>query len=264
MRPGIRVASVTHEHARILTPTGFDQDDGSADPGLIRVLADCHAGTVNRHAVYPVLAGRRVLAPVVAVLGESAEAGTNASGVRLRRDKDSDMALVTLVAGDGTKAVPVFTSTDRLTAWGAATGLPDARPVPIAVEHAAAAALQEGAQVLVLDPGTDGQFSLGGAALRTFAAGRTPLPPDADPDVLEALRAVLRAVPEIAGVLDAARIGPDAGDGAVLELGLAPGADRQALQVPLGRLAELLGADPLLRERLGDQLAIVVGGPAAA
>lgn len=249
---------MTHEHARILTPTGFDQDDGSADPALVDLLAACHAGNATRQAVYAALAGQRVLAPVVAVLGESADAGTNAGGVQLRRDKDSDMALVTLVAGDGAKALPVFTSTESLAAWSAATGLPDARPVPIVLAKAAAAALQEDADVLVLDPGTGGQFSLTGGALRTFAAGRTPLPPDADPEVLDALRTALRAVPQVAAVLDTARIGPDMGDGAVLELGFAPEADLEALREPLAGLAEVIGGDPLLRDRLGDRLAIVL------
>jgi SseB protein N-terminal domain len=248
---------VTHDHGRTLVSTGFDQDDGSADPELTRILSACRAGTANRHAVYPVLAGRRVLAPVVAVLGESAPAGTGAGGVALRRDKDSDMALVTLLAADGAKAVPVFTSTAKLAAWGAAAGLPAARPVPVVLEKAAQAALQEQADVLVIDPGTDEQFSLGGSALRAFAAGRLPVAPDADPEILDALRAALRLVPEVAGVLNSARIGTGAAAGAVLELGFAPQTDVATLAGPLRALAEVIGADPVLRDRLGEGLSII-------
>jgi hypothetical protein len=249
---------VTHDHGRILASTGFDQDDGSADPELTRILAACRAGTASRHAVYPALVGRRVLTPVVAVLGESAPAGTGVGGVALRRDKDSDMALVTLLAADGARAVPVFTSTAKLAAWGAAAGLPAARPVPVAMEQAAAAAMQEQADVLVIDPGTAEQFTVGGSALRAFAAGRMPVPPDADPEVLDALRAALRSVPEVSGVLDSARIGAGPGDGAVLELGFAPEVDPALLTAPLQTLAAAIGADPVLRDRLGESLAIVI------
>jgi hypothetical protein len=253
---GVEPSERPEFHGRALPSTGFDQDDGAADPELTRVLTAYRTGDASRHAVYPALVGRRVLAPVVAVLGESAAAGTGAGGVALRRDKDSDMALVTLVAADGVKALPVFTSTAKLAAWGASAGFPAARPVPVAVEKAAAAALQEQAEVLVIDPGTDEQFTLAGSALREFAAGRMPLPPDADPLVLDTLRSAFRSVPEVARVLDSARIGPGTGDGAVLELGFAPDTELDGLAEPLRILADVISADPLLRDRLGEGLSI--------
>ena len=247
---------MTDFHGRTLQPTGFEGDDGSADAALTRALNAHHHGELDRYALYPLLAGKRVLAPIVAILGESEQAGIGVGGTELRRDKDSDMALVTLVAADGTKAVPVFTSTDKLGVWGATAGFPTARPVPVSIEKAAAAALQEHADVLLLDLGTDEQFELTGTALRAFASGRVPASPDTDPDVVAALLAVLRSVPEVADVLDSARIGAFA-EGAVLELGFKPGTDPRTLSEPLRTVAEAISADPLLRDRLGDGLSIV-------
>ncbi len=247
---------MTDFHGRTLQPTGFEGDDGSADDALTEALGAYRHGELDRYALYPLLAGKRVLAPIVAILGESEEAGTGVGGTELRRDKDSDMALVTLVAADGAKAVPVFTSTDKLAAWGATAGFPEARPVPVSVEKAAAAALQEHADVLLLDLGTDEQFELTGTALRAFAEGRVPAAPDTDPDVVAALLVVLRSVPEVAAVLESARIGAFA-EGAVLELGFKPGTDPRTLAEPLRIVGEAISADPLLRDRLGDGLSIV-------
>ncbi len=247
---------MTDFRGRTLQPTGFEGDDGSADAVLTEALRAHQRGELDRYALYPLLAGRRVLAPIVAILGESEQAGTGVGGTELRRDKDSDMALVTLVAADGAKAVPVFTSTDKLGVWGATAGFPAARPVPVSVEKAAAAALQENADVLLLDVGTAEQFELTGTALRAFASGRVPAAPDTDPDVVAALLVVLRSVPEVADVLESARIGAFA-EGAVLELGFKAGTDPQTLSEPLRVVGEAISADPLLRDRLGDGLSIV-------
>jgi hypothetical protein len=246
---------VTDLHKRLLESTGFDDDEGGANARLDAVLAAHRRGEVDRYTVYPVLAGARVLAPVVAVLGEAESAGDNAAGVALRRDKDSEMALVTLVAGNGAKAVPMFTATERLAAWAEAAGFPAARPVPVAVEKAAAATLQEEADVLLLDLGTPQQFSLTGVALRAFAAGRVPLRPEADPEITAALTAVLRSIPQVAEALQTASVAADT-QGAVLHLGFAAGTDTAALAEPLRTVAQAVSDDPLLRDRLGDGLSI--------
>jgi len=247
-------------HSRTIGPTGFEDDDGSADAVLTEALGAHHRGEIDRYALYPVLAGKRVLAPVVAILTES-ETVEEGAGAGLRRDKDSEMALVTLLAADGAKAVPVFTSTDKLGVWGTTNGFPNARPVPVSLERAAAAAIQEEADVLLVDLGSDEQFELSGAALRAFATGRLPTPPDADPEVVAALLVVLRSVPEVAEVLESARVGAFA-QGAVLELGFVEGTDPATLAEPLRRVAEAISADALLRDRLGDGLSIVAAPPA--
>jgi hypothetical protein len=257
---------VTHDHGRILTPTGFEGDDGTAEPALIAALSAARRDEAAVYPAYAALAGRRVLVPVVAVLGESEAAETvGPDGEVLRRDKDSDMAVITLVAGDGTKALPAFTSVQALVEWAGGAGYPQARPIPVTVQTAAAAALQEQAAVLLLDLGGPGQFEVSGSALRAFAQGRTPVPPAIDPEVMDAIKRVLGTVPEIASVLDSARLGQAAEDVTLLALGFVPGTDVAGLAEPMQRVAEGISADPLLRERLsgGLQIAVTDEGGAA-
>ena len=253
--------SETHgpAHQRNLLSTGFDGDDGTADPALIEVLAAARQDEAGVYAAYAALVGRRVLVPVVAILGESEAAETlGPDGKPLRRDKDSDMAVITLVAGDGVKALPAFTSVRALAEWGAKAGYPQARPIPVTIETAAAATLQENAAVLLLDLGGPGQFEVSGSALRAFAQQRKPLPPAVDPEVMESIKRVLSGVPEVAGVLDSARLGQAAEDVTVLALGFVPGTDPNQLSGPLQQVANGISEDPLLRDRLSGGLQIVL------
>ncbi|HET9170645.1 MAG TPA: SseB family protein [Actinospica sp.] len=250
---------MTDDHKRSLLSTGFDGDDGTADPALIEVLSAARHDEAGVYAAYAALAGRRVLVPVVAVLGESEASETvGPDGKPLRRDKDSDMAVITLVAGDGIKALPAFTSVQALSEWGASAGYPQARPIPVSIEMAAAATLQENAAVLLLDLGGPGQFEISGSALRAFAQQRKPLPPAVDPEVMDAIKRVLAGVPEIARVLDSARLGQAAEDITVLALGFVPGTDPKQLADPLQRVAAGIADDELLRDRLSGGLQIVM------
>ena len=256
---------MSENHGRNLLSTGFDGDDGTADPALIEVLAAARRDEAGVYAAYAALAGRRVLVPVVAVLGDTEAAETlGPDGKPLRRDKDSDMAVVTLVAGDGTKALPAFTSVQALAEWGAEAGYPQARPIPVSVETAAAAALQENAAVLLLDLGGPGQFEISGSALRAFAQKRKPLPPSVDPEVMEAIKRVLVGVPQIASVLESARLGQAAEDVTVLALGFVSGTDPATLAEPLQQVAAGISDDPLLRDRLSGGLQIVMAPDAAS
>ncbi|PPB49382.1 hypothetical protein C4K88_06675 [Arthrobacter pityocampae] len=130
----------------------FDDDDGSADPGLVAALAGLlqpgtGSGTAER-AVVEALTTARVFIPIVALLSEQAE---GASG--LHADKEAEMALVTLTSPDGRKALPVFSTTEALARWHG-----EARPVAAYASRAALAAAAEDAQLMVLDPGADLTF----------------------------------------------------------------------------------------------------------
>ena len=65
-----------------------------------------------------VLAGSRLLVPVVALLGE-----VEYDDAGLAHDKSSDMATVLLTAPDGRRALLAFSGTDAMRAWD-----PEARP----------------------------------------------------------------------------------------------------------------------------------------
>ncbi|QHC22055.1 SseB family protein [Streptomyces sp. GS7] len=228
---------------------GFADDDGSADPALAAALAAYGADRGAEPRVLSALAGARVLVPVVALLGE---VETGADG--LRREKSSDMAVPTLTAPDGRRALPAFTSMEALQRWR-----PDARPVAVPLRQALLAAAHEKADTVVVDLAGPVAYQLTGPALRALAEGRTTADPLADPAVTGALRTLLAAEPAVLR----ARLDPSDETDGTLSLGLAPDAvPAEAAQ----RLARALAADETLRARLvrGLDLALLPPGTEAA
>jgi hypothetical protein len=124
------------EAERRLAFTGFDNDDGSADPALVAALVAGDDG-----AMLLALTKARLLVPVVAMLGE-VEYGEDG----LAHDKTSDMAVALLQGQDGRNALLAFTGTESLARWS-----PEARPMPAQTALIATAAIQEGAAAIVLD-----------------------------------------------------------------------------------------------------------------
>lgn len=232
----------------------FSHDDGSADPALAEALAAWHAAPGDPRdptaeaRLLEALAGARLLVPVVAVLTE-AETGEDG----LRRDKSSDMAVPTLNAPGGNRALPAFTSTETLARWRA-----DARPVAVPLGQALQALTHERANALVLDVAGPVTYELSGPALHAAAEGRTDPRPLADPAVTGALRTVLAASPEVLGAH--LTPGSDSSDG-TLALVLAPGTEAAGAAQ---RVAESLAGDETLRARLvrGLDLALLPPGTA--
>ncbi len=103
--------------------------------------------------------------PVVALLGEVEhdEAG-------LAHDKSSDMATVLLTGADGRRALLAFTGADAMRVWD-----PEARPVPVPTPLAAATVVQEGADALLVDVGSDHALTVAGDDLRRLADGWRPV-----------------------------------------------------------------------------------------
>jgi len=155
---------------RPLPDPGFAGDDGAADPVLGAVLAayDEHPGA--RHAeTLAALQQHRLLVPVVAVLGETEPVpapGGSADGPGLVREKTSDMATVLSRGRDGRLALLAFTGTASLRRWD-----PAARPVPVTAAAAAAAAVQDGAEALVVDVAGPVLFVVETDDLRELARG---------------------------------------------------------------------------------------------
>ncbi|MBF6048677.1 SseB family protein [Streptomyces sp. NRRL B-1677] len=229
---------------------GFSDDDGSADAELTAALAawsaDPGGGAESR--VLAALRGARLLVPVVAVLGE-VETGPDG----LKREKTSDMAVPTLQAPDGRKALPAFTSTGSLARWRA-----DARPVAVPLHQALQAAAHEKADTIVLDMAGPVPYQLTGPALLALAEGRESTDPLTDPAVADALRAVLTAEPAVRR----AHLAPSREADGTLALALAaePGAPETTAAVH--RIAEALASDEVLRARLvrGLDLALLPAG----
>ncbi|KGN34548.1 hypothetical protein N802_00110 [Knoellia sinensis KCTC 19936] len=218
---------------RDLVFTGFDGDDGSADPALAAAIA----GGDSRQLM-TVLQGARLLVPIVA---EPVETGTEGG---LTVDKKTDMAAVTLVAPDGERALPVFTSLAAIAAWD-----PEARPVPVTSARAAQAAVSERCDVIVIDVAGPTATALRPSMVWALAQERDWLPPHDDPFVAQG---VSRAVADEDAVRGH-RIeeGAPAGQGILgVALELAPGLDASEVQAVATRVGERLATDGELRARI--------------
>lgn len=148
---------------RTIPDPGFADDRGAADPRLREALADHEAGTTSSGAVLALLQDARVLVPVVAVLGE-----VELDEQGLAHDKSSDMAAVLVQASDGGTGTGLlaFTSVETMARWD-----PQARPVPVTAATAATAAVQDGAEALLVDLAGPASYVVDGDDLTRLAAG---------------------------------------------------------------------------------------------
>ena len=170
-------------------------DTGGADPAVTAALAAYAAGAATEHAVLTAVAASRLLVPVVAVLAEANADGTvpprrPRSGRDRRCDwlaleKETEMALPTLIGNDGRKAVIAFTGTDTVRRWRA-----DARPVPVPAARLWPAVAAEQADAVVIDVAGPVPLVVEGARLRALASGAPPPLPHEDPDIRAQVAAV--------------------------------------------------------------------------
>lgn len=235
---------MSHDHTgpeasgegRALPPTSrYAGDDGTADPALAAALAAHASGTADLRAVVDALRVARVMVPVVARLEQAGEAHG------LTVDKEASAGVVALRAPDGRTALPVFSSAASLSRWQA-----DARPVPTEAPRAAASALQEGWELLVLDPAGPVTVVVAHPAVRALATGRPWLPAVTDgavrADVQQAVAEALADVPHLRGAH--AQAGRTAEVAVVLAV--EPGLDRGGLDALLAAVDARLSARELL------------------
>jgi hypothetical protein len=233
---------------RSIPDPGNSFDDGSADAELVAAVAAHAADPARLPAVLAALHRARVLAPVVALLGDT---GTTPGG--LAHDKTADIAVPLLVDPDGARALPVFTDLAALARWDAA-----ARPVPVAGPRAAQVALAEGAEALVLDLAGPLTVTLPLPELRALAEARAARPVWDDPEVAAAVAEVLEGEP----TSRQAHLAPCAGRDARLTVVVDPDADRAALAARIGAAVAAL---PVLRGGVrGLDVAVTVGPDRAA
>ena len=151
-------------------------DTGGADPAVAATLAAYAAGTATEHAALTAVSASRLLVPVVAVLAEA-----NADGT----EKETEMALPTLIGNDGRKAVIAFTGADTVRRWRE-----DARPVPVPAARLWPAVAAEQADAVVIDVAGPVPLVVEGARLRALASGAPPPLPHEDPDIRAQVAAV--------------------------------------------------------------------------
>ena len=163
---------------RGLPDPGFAGDEGDADEALRAGLAAYDEQPDVRDRWLDALAAlqdTRVLVPVVAEPsggraepsgGRAESSGGRAESRPLTEEKETDMAAVLMRSRSGRTALLAFTGLASLQTWD-----PAARPVPVAVPDAARAALQNGAEALVVDVAGPVLFAVEGEDLRSLAGG---------------------------------------------------------------------------------------------
>lgn len=212
---------------RRLGPTGFEDDDGSADPLVLDALQAGGPRTPDEEEhLMGVVARSRWLVPIVT-------------------DPDADLAAVTLAGPGGQRALPVFSSLGALSEWDAG-----ARPVPVSADRAAQAAVRDGCDVILVDVGSTHETVLRPSMVWALAQRRAWLTAYRDPFVA---KAVARAVAEEPDVLRH-EPGPGAlGTGAlVVTLGLRAGLPAEQVQALATRVGERLATDGELRARVDE------------
>jgi hypothetical protein len=225
---------------RVLGGTGFDGDDGSPDPALTESLGDPR----DEPALMRAVAGARFLVPIVAEPTEVDSSGD------LTVEKQTDMAAVTLVAADGTRALPVFSCASALAAWD-----PAARPVPVTAARAAQAAVYERCDVMVVDVAGPRTVALRPSMVWALAQERDWVPAHLDPTVRRAVEAAARDQDAVI----AHELGAGApGEGVLrVSLTLRPGLDAAAVQAVATEIGERLATDGEIRARI-DGLAFAI------
>ncbi|MEU0238005.1 MULTISPECIES: SseB family protein [Nocardiopsidaceae] len=158
----------------IIGAQNFRDDDGGADPEVESCLRRHAAGEIGDRQVLAALSRSRLLIPVVAVA-----TGTEEGVGGLTKDKSSEVAVPIMTGRDGRRGVLAFTSVDAVRRWR-----PDARPVPFTTKDACQAAVEEGADALVVDVSGPVPHTVQGRFLTMLAeTGAVPEPKD-DPQVL--------------------------------------------------------------------------------
>jgi SseB protein N-terminal domain len=238
----------------------FDTDDGTADPVWGPVLDRLAAGKAGEPDVVEALSRMRVFAAVLPTVAEMDHGHPHGDG-HVHGDKEADVALVTLKAADGRIAMPVFTNVPALTAWH-----PQARPVATWMPRACLSAVDEGAELVVVDPAAERTFVVRRPAVWALAQQRDWTPSYADEALAAELADVVDLVPGLAriGLAPGSGVASRTASGAVLPGGgsgpelrlvaypdaaLAAARDEAALRLMTATLQQVLGEVPSLAEK---------------
>lgn len=227
-------------------------DDGSAPEKLIEAIRRFHADDLGEADVVDALRDSRLLIPLVAVLGADGmgEKGTAEHG----HDKTQELSIVTVEGPDGRTVLPAFTSVEAMSRWN-----PSARPVPATAGRVALAAASEATDLVVLDPLSDTEFVIRRPALWALAQSQPWTPSYDDTEVLSAFMDAAELEPAVVAV----QLAPGdpgsrlAGPELIVQLSLAPGLDKAALDAVLARLQERWAASEIIAARV-DSMRLVL------
>lgn len=220
---------------RSFEPNRHAADDGAAPPAFLAAHSRFRAGDADADVVVDALRDTRLLIPLVAELGEAAE-GPHGQPV----DKSQELSIVTVAAPDGRPVMPAFSDVEAMRRWDA-----QARPIPTPVVLIARAAVEEGTDLVVVDPGSETEFVVRRPAVWAVARGEVWQPAHRDPVVRLAF---LESIASELAVLDAQLESADPasrlrGPELRVRLQLVAGLTRDELDTVLARLAQRWAAD---------------------
>ncbi len=174
----------------------FDTDDGLADEAWTKVSQDLIDGNANEKDVFAVLEKIRVFAAVVPTVAETTQqvhVDDEAKEYTVESDKEADVALVSLKSADGRGALPVFTSIPKLTAWHKG-----ARPVAVWMPRACLSAVDEGNELVVIDPGAHLTYVVRRPEVYALAQQQSWTPSYEDTEIAHQLAELIDLVPGLA------------------------------------------------------------------
>jgi len=130
---------------REFQPNAHVGDDGTTPESVSAAILAFRDGTGSLTELAAALADSRALIPLITRAGDDFDADNP-----VMEDKVQDLAVVTLAGPNGEAVYPAFTSVEAMRAWNG-----DARPIPIELRRVCLAAAGEGADRVVINPGTD-------------------------------------------------------------------------------------------------------------
>ncbi|WP_066081461.1 SseB family protein [Pseudoclavibacter albus] len=227
---------------RELSPQPFAGDDGSTPRAYAEAHIRFRAGDDNGlQQVVDVLRETRLLIPLLAELGEEGRASDGAIV-----DKQADLSIVTVQGPDGRRVLPVFTSVAAMSAWN-----PTARPVPVEARRAMISAIDDGTELVIVDPGNATEFGVRRPMLWAIAQGTDWTLPWQDALVQERIAEPLAAHDAVLAIDLLPHAEPGSLHGAelrvVVGIDAAATIDRAAFQ---REVLSAWGQDPALIERV--------------
>jgi hypothetical protein len=238
---------------RSFEPNAFAADDGSAPAAFVEALATFRAlpqdsadQAAAHSAVVDAVRSSRFLIPLVAEAGDE---GLNAEGLRV--DKTQELAIVRVRGPEAQTVLPIFSSVTAMAVWRAA-----ARPVPAEGLRAAASALLDNCDWVVIDATSDTEIVLRRPTLRAIAAQQPWTPPHADPQVTTEVGIAVSGDARISaftlatGDPQATGLGPDL----IILVSLEPGLSSQDFTQLLADFSTRLGESNTLTERVDNLL----------
>lgn len=208
----------------------------------LAALAQAHAQAVAA------CTGVRFLVPLIAQAGAY---GRTPEGKLV--EKSQELSIVTVEAPDGRTAMPIFSSTEAMSAWNKL-----ARPIPVPGPQVALAAAQEETDLVVIDPGSpETEYVVRRPHLEALALGEERIPSWADPEVVSAFEASIIAEQHVRGITLAPGDpkGTLAGSETIVGLTLDGGLERDTLGSIVQRLQTSWANDDTIASRV-DSIAV--------